>query len=61
MSFYDLRFRSKQFPDGSLKNISSWYFLLFDILADFDQGQLYNICLMLRILTESETHNRKCL
>ena len=29
MSFYDLRFRSKQFPDGSLKNISSWYFWLF--------------------------------
>ena len=28
MSFYDLRFRSKQFPDGSLKNISSWYFFL---------------------------------
>ena len=36
MSFYDLRFRSKQFPDGSLKNISSWLFDFSDILTDFD-------------------------
>ena len=62
MSFYDLRFRSKQFPDGSLKNISSWYFWLFwFFFADFDLGQLYNAGLISKILTQAETHNQECL
>ena len=32
-------------------------FLIDEILADFDLGQLYNMCLMSKILTASETHN----
>ena len=55
MSFYDLRFRSKQFPDGSLKKVFQaatfdLIFLIDEILADFDLGQLYNMCLMSKFL-----------
>ena len=36
-------------------------FLIDEILADFDLGQLYNMRLMSKILTASETHNQECL